>query len=123
MPNPFSPKPGSSWRKPSPRSAAPAGEPKHTPLRGYVLAEEQAWRETEPYEQVDRFGLTETDKSWLTAIAGLIGVAGALIILATLWDGARLNEGQACRERLAAQNATQEQIARICGPRSKGGLL
>lgn len=121
MPNSFSPKPGSSWRKPSPRS--PHAEPQHTPLRGYVLAEEQAWRDTQPFEPVDRFGLTETDKSWLTLIAGLVGLGLALAIIALLWDRATFNEGQACRERLAAQNATQEQIARICGPRSKGGLL
>lgn len=112
MPNPFSPKPGSSWREPSPRSPAPRLPRDRSARLGNALSDEAAWRDTLPTSpQPD-----DSDPvTWLMIGLAIAGVVVAIASFASLWAEAEAREHAACLAQLASQNVPAETAKRVCG--------
>lgn len=82
------------------------------------------WSDTLPEERelLDRHGLTAGDRAWLVIVIAAACAVSLFLAFAASWRDAEFREEQACRERLAAQNATLTMQQRICGKRKEGLL-
>lgn len=117
MPNPFSPKPGTSWRNPSPRNG-PQRDPE-SPRRDERAGEEH-WRryaagDTLPADQWDAPAppLTPAETRLIRTTAIVLSATLALSVLFALALEARKLAWDDCAKRLPG--AAPEVVARVCG--------